>query len=523
MQPDTWNHTLSGTPRIALGALLLASLVSGCGSREAQFSSRAEVQELMPEARHYVHEVLAQNFGTPTNSVAWERMPIRFHAATGSIAEVGADGTELTLAPPAVEGSEEEPSPGALQQWLPIRADEYNSDGGLIFPGLEVLVVSGTVLDQMKKDQSEGKPAAAVRVKSYDDITRKVVLTGPLAATPQAGERVILGPGEILKTGRVLYAEHCQHCHGVAGDGAGPTAQYLNPLPRDYRSAIFKFTSTKTPERAQRHDLAHIIEEGIPGTYMPSFKLLKSEESTAIVEYVLWLSCRGESELRRSQALINDFSSAVAGEDPQSAKASFAEAFTQFATDFDDEATQITEAWQAAQLPDAVVVPTVNRTSADAASIARGREIFKSDTAKCATCHGEAGKGDGPQTLAVQKDKAGKDRDVPGLFDDWNHPIKPRDLTTGIYRGGRRPVDIYRRIYAGIKGTPMTGFGTSLSEAQIWDLVNYVMSIPFEHRGPGKGPFVPTTASEDPGVGIQDSGVAQATPDSNATDKLPTP
>jgi len=86
---------------------------------------------------------------------------------------------------------------------------------------------------------------------------------------------------------------------------------------------------------------------------------------------------------------------------------------------------------------------------------------------------------------------------VPGLFDAWNHPIRPRDLTTGIYRGGRRPVDIFRRISAGIKGTPMTGFGTSLSEAEIWDLVNYVMSIPFEHREPGEGPFVPSAGTSE--------------------------
>ena len=58
-------------------------------------------------------------------------------------------------------------------------------------------------------------------------------------------------------------------------------------------------------------------------------------------------------------------------------------------------------------------------------------------------------------------------------------------------------MDIYRRIYAGIKGTPMTGFGTSLSEAEIWDLVNYVMSIPFEQREPGEGPFVPSAGASE--------------------------
>jgi mono/diheme cytochrome c family protein len=104
------------------------------------------------------------------------------------------------------------------------------------------------------------------------------------------------------------------------------------------------------------------------------------------------------------------------------------------------------------------------------------------DKAKCATCHGPTGRGDGPQVEAVQK-IPGTDREYPepGLFDAWNHKIKPRDLTRGIYRGGRRPVDIYRRIYAGIKGTPMPAFGgTVLKDEEIWDIVNYVMSIPFQ-------------------------------------------
>ena len=88
MQPDTWNRTISGTARMATWAVLLAAFAAGCGTREAKFAPRAEVRDLMPEAKDYVHEVLAQNFGTPTHSVAWERLPIRFHSATGSIAEV---------------------------------------------------------------------------------------------------------------------------------------------------------------------------------------------------------------------------------------------------------------------------------------------------------------------------------------------------------------------------------------------------------------------------------------------------
>ena len=71
-----------------------------------------------------------------------------------------------------------------------------------------------------------------------------------------------------------LFREHCVHCHGITGDGAGPTAAYLNPYPRDYRPGVFKFKSTPTGAKPMHDDLVKIVTEGIPGTAMPSFKLL---------------------------------------------------------------------------------------------------------------------------------------------------------------------------------------------------------------------------------------------------------
>ena len=136
-------------------------------------------------------------------------------------------------------------------------------------------------------------------------------------------------------------------------------------------------------------------------------------------------------------------------------------------------ADRIGGSWTAAEQPDALVTPKIARTPDTAESRERGRKLFHSDTAKCAQCHGPAGKGDGPQTEDYQVILGtNKKRTVPGLFDDWGNPIKPRDLTSGIYRGGRRPLDIYRRIYSGIKGTPMPPFGTALKDEEIWDIVN---------------------------------------------------
>ena len=48
----------------------------------------------------------------------------------------------------------------------------------------------------------------------------------------------------------------------------------------------------------------------------------------------------------------------------------------------------------------------------------------------------------------------------------------------GIFRGGDRPIDLYWRVYVGIKGTPMpsTGSDGALTPEQIWDVVNYIRS-----------------------------------------------
>ncbi len=94
-------------------------------------------------------------------------------------------------------------------------------------------------------------------------------------------------------------------------------------------------------------------------------------------------------------------------------------------------------------------------------SVANGRRLFI--LAECWTCHGMLGKGDGPSSRRLK--------------DDWGHRIVPADLTVARnWRGGHRPEDIFRSISVGIGGTPMPSFGDALSEEQIWDLVNYLLS-----------------------------------------------
>lgn len=441
------------------------SLVCGCGRSEPQFSYR---EGLSPRVQEYVRISVDQKFGTPHNIRVWDKLPLQAHTAVGTVGE------------------------GSKDNSLVVQISESNRP---IEPGSEVVWVGGTMMPA-------GSPPVVVEAYTKDKDLLSLVSAPPTPA--KSGDKIVIGPGETLTHGRLLYAEHCQHCHGVAGDGQGPTAPYLNVRPRDYRKGLFKFTSTKEGVKAHRSDLARIIEEGIPGTYMPSFKLLKPEESRAIVEYVLFLSMRGESEFQMNNILASDYSEASVAnrvKDGESAEKVMEEFITRVKDgEIDEEVGQRNEKmiadWIAGQAEEAVIVPKEKRTASDEESIKRGRALYLSSNLNCVACHGESGLGDGVQTYSVTKNTdTGQDNVEPGLYDTWGNKIKPRNLRLGMFRGGRRPIDIYARIEAGIKGTPMPAFGAKLTEQQKWDIVNYVLELPHEHRIPGAGiaPAGPTT------------------------------
>lgn len=242
-----------------------------------------------------------------------------------------------------------------------------------------------------------------------------------------------------VERGAKFYKIQCIHCHGTTGDGNGPTSSFLYPRPRDYRKGVFKFKSTASGEKPTRDDLMRIVNNGVHYTAMPSFKLYDPLDVDAVVEYVMLLSMRGELEIR----LASEFEANGDELTEETIK---------------DSATAVFESWKNASSK--VISPATPRPAADAASIARGKELFQGQAASCASCHGVDGKGIDD-----------------GKKDAWDFPTRPADLTRGIYRGGGRPIDIYRRIHSGINGSPMSAFGNQLSSEQIWDIVNYVYTL----------------------------------------------
>jgi mono/diheme cytochrome c family protein len=87
--------------------------------------------------------------------------------------------------------------------------------------------------------------------------------------------------------GRQLYHQACAPCHGSRGDGQGPAAKSLEPKPHDFTRGVFKFRTTPVDAMPTDADLVRTISEGIPGTAMPAWKRLLSEQQRSdLAQYV---------------------------------------------------------------------------------------------------------------------------------------------------------------------------------------------------------------------------------------------
>ena len=261
-----------------------------------------------------------------------------------------------------------------------------------------------------------------------------------------------------LQLGRQVYTAQCAGCHGTTGDGQGPAGAHLNPPPRDYRNGVFKFTSTPRGSKPSREDLRRILKYGAKGTSMPAFRFMPDEETEAVIDYVMVLASRGELEL----ALLREAENELDEED-----------------DFDPEVVaeyvaDIADSWQRA--PEELVRPLTVNPPRTEGTIQAGAVAFAEFA--CVKCHGADARGS-------------KSADVGQ--DIWGRTAYPANLALGMLHGGRRPVDIYRRIYSGINGTPMPSSkdpNTAIGETpeqrsdRIWHLVHFVTAVIEGNRVP---------------------------------------
>jgi len=270
------------------------------------------------------------------------------------------------------------------------------------------------------------------------------------AATPAVEPSAPAGPGftlgdwpldEAATRGRAVYARRCIGCHGETGLGDGAVADLLDPRPRNFQAGNFKFRTTPSGELPTLDDVKHVVRCGLNGSAMRSFTLLPERELDDVARYVLALAEFGVVKRDVEYELDGEPFSGMAPE-------AYAE--------LRDEALAVAHE---ADWP----VPVTPAPPFDQASIDRGRQLYE---AQCVACHGAGGMGDGVSSFHLR--------------DGTDALILPRDFTTGIFRAGSTPRDVFLRLRTGLNGTPMPSI--SGSDEDLWHIVHFILSLQSKDR-----------------------------------------
>ena len=269
-----------------------------------------------------------------------------------------------------------------------------------------------------------------------------------------------------LARGSLVYRRWCMQCHGPSGAGDPAYAVAGGPMPRDYRQGVFKYVTAfpppSTPKKAglgasgkaRRQDLKRTVRIGVDGTIMPAFPTLTEQEVEDVVSYVIHLSVRGETEFATMEKTIKP-----GADDPIYEGGELDWLFVRH------ELAVLINWGVAAEHP--IPVPPEQPMTEDEriAAAVRGARLYNAAEFGCASCHTDYGRG---QQLK---------------WDTWATVVQPRNLTLGVYRGGRKGADLYARIYGGIAPSGMTAFHKTVEDAppgtpdKIWDIVHFLHAL----------------------------------------------
>lgn len=249
----------------------------------------------------------------------------------------------------------------------------------------------------------------------------------------------------LVEEGKLTYERYCIGCHGVTGDGNGDAAGYLHPRPRNFVTAQFKFSSTRSGQLPTDEDLRRTLRRGLRGSAMPSFGLLPARQIDGLVAY------------------IKTFSPLWQEREPASA------------------------------------IPLVDdpyRINPDKSEAVQRGEAVYHGFSTCWTCHPAYVPEAQINKFFVQFGSSARDSFRPHLDQPVAKPneegqlVYPPDFLRDFVRAGSDIEDLYRSISAGITGTAMPTWVDSIelppdkpgekpivSRADLWAMAYYVQSL----------------------------------------------
>jgi len=226
--------------------------------------------------------------------------------------------------------------------------------------------------------------------------------------------------------GQKVYNRACIACHARSGDGNGPAAKYLNPLPRDFTAGTFKFRSTPSGDLPTDQDLYDTITNGIPRTMMPAWEgLLTEKERHDVVAYVK----------------------------------TFSDKFRQNRTGTPIKIT-----------PDPGMTPE---------TLVEGKSIYM--IMECWACHGTTGKGDGKSAKTLKDDWGHKIKPFNFTLGNYKGGEDPKNVyktfNTGL-NGTPMPSYAEAFLFGGDGIGDLSGYREAYSASEVETLKNYLAGQP---------------------------------------------
>jgi cbb3-type cytochrome oxidase cytochrome c subunit len=125
----------------------------------------------------------------------------------------------------------------------------------------------------------EGEAHAREACNCPDDEMAQMAFESPLNEHPARARRTHEAPAlplvNDLARGQQLYARHCATCHGAGGEGNGPGAAGLLPVPASLAAHDYS-----------RARLSDVLWNGVAGTAMPAWRDHPAEDRAAIAQAV---------------------------------------------------------------------------------------------------------------------------------------------------------------------------------------------------------------------------------------------
>lgn len=254
--------------------------------------------------------------------------------------------------------------------------------------------------------------------------------------------------GKTLNMGYVAYTRYCYACHGVDGDGKGPSSYGLRPPPRDFTKGIFKFARLRSSDELPHDDdLARIVKGGLHGTAMLPWDISEIELAQ-VIQYIKTFAPKKWEKKKKNGEPVPTLEPFEPTKDPWAGK--------------------------------------------EAEGILRGKELYHL-RAECMNCHPGYDTKENLYKLSVEAEKKEPDKfkALSGFRDDLYNPVAkdspeygvkilPPDFLLNPVRSIKdesRAVDLYRLISYGVYPIMPAWKGAGLSDSDIWALAHYVKSL----------------------------------------------